>query len=226
MWGLLLGVAVAGAAETGAAPPFELAVLEGRWDAAEWGYEEPPPPDAKAPRIFTAVLDDVDRYRWASQAFVLTAAATGRLVAALAGEPGPGGSIETLSVLKGRLGHGSAFERRLYLHRFVVSVEGAPLYWGIFLDPPSQMAIDYPVMRASLADGRAVFHVLPVHLPFFSADPGAPSAQPKTSAEADGVPGGMIEHLRMAAGASTAVAFRGRIRDVRLRQVLKKRLDP
>ena len=210
------------------APPFELVVLEGRWDGVEWRYEEPARPDPKAPRIFTATLDDVDSYRWSSQALTLTSAATERLIDALGRHPRPGASIEKLNALKERLGHGNAFERQLYLYRFVVIVEGEPLYWGIFLDPPSQMAIDYPVMRSALVDGQAVFHVLPVHLPFFAVDPGAPSEQPKTAREAGDVPSGMIEHFRSAAGSPMVVAFRDRLRAERLERVLAaaKRLAP
>ena len=211
-----------------AAPPFELVVLEGRWDGVDWRYKEPARPDPKAPRIFTATIEDVDNYRWSSQALTLTAAATERLIEALIEHPRPGAGVEKLNDLKARLGHGNAFERRLYLHRFAVIVEGEPLYWGIFLDPPSQMAIDYPVMHSALVDGQAVFHVLPVHLPFFTVDPGAPSEQPKTAREAGDVPSGMIEHFRSAAGSPMVVAFRNRLRDERLKRVLEagKRLSP
>jgi hypothetical protein len=73
-----------------------------------------------------------------------------------------------------------------------------------------------------------VFHVLPVHLPFFAMDPGAPSELPKTAAEAGGVPSGMIEHFRSAAGSAMVVEFRKRVRDERLKQVLEaaQRLSP
>src|SRR5689334_16388471 len=108
---LALWAATSGGADV-SVPPFELVVLEGRWDGKEWGYKEPPVPAPDAPRIFTAAISDIESYEWPAQAFTLTAAATDRLIEALGKHPGPGASIEKLNDLKERLGHGSAFERR------------------------------------------------------------------------------------------------------------------
>jgi hypothetical protein len=202
-------------------PRFELVILEGRWDGANW-------PDPGGPRFFSVGIDDVDAYQWSSQTFTLSSACTERLARALAQAPGPGASIIKLNALKETLGHGDSFDRSLYLFRFVVVVEGEPLYWGIFLDPPSQMGIDYPVIRSEMPGGKAVFHVLPVHVPFFTSDPGTPESLNAVARESKDVPGGIMDHFRSLASTPAALAFRERIRDPRLKQVFEsaKKLQP
>ncbi len=211
--------AMAVTAEAAPPPPFELVILKGRWDGVQWRYKEPPRPDTRAERFFTAGIADIEAYRWSTQAFTLGAEATQRLLQALAEAPGPGGSVRKLDALKASLGHGNGLERALYLYRFFVAVDGEPLYWGIFLDPPSQMAIDYPVMRSAVREEKAVFHVLPIHLPFYASDPGAAGPETSAAREAREVPSGMMEHFKKAAEAPLAVAFRQRIRDERIRRM-------
>jgi hypothetical protein len=196
--------------------------LKGSWSSLQWGYQEPERPDPQAERLFVAGGADIDAYGWSSQALTLTSAASERLLLALAQAPTTDASVAKLNALKQRLGHGNAFERALYLRGFFVALDGEPLYWGIFLDPPSQMAIEYPVLRAALRDAKAVFHVLPLHLPFFASDPGPSDARGLVAPEAREVPGGMIQYFRDLARSPRAVAFRARIRDDRVRQVLEQ----
>jgi hypothetical protein len=37
--------------------------------------------------------------------------------------------------------------------------------------------VEWPVLRSSVTDDRALFHVLPVHLPFLCVDPGGPTCE-------------------------------------------------
>jgi predicted amidohydrolase YtcJ len=211
-------------ANGGPASRLELVVLKGRLlsPSVNWHYTDPPRPDLERERLFAAGLADLDSYDWPAQGFTLTADATQRLLEALGQEPGPGTSIEKLNALKARLGHGNDFERVLYLWRFCIALDGEPMYWGIFLDPPSQMAIQFPVLRSRLEDGKAVFHVLPIHLPFYNADPVQADAGDAAAREYRDVPKGMMETFRELADSPTAAEFRRRIRDERIRQALER----
>jgi hypothetical protein len=219
--GILLTFAVATTSGTGTASPgkLELVVLKGDWSSLGWRYQEPPRPAADAERLFTAAGADIDTYTWSSQALTLTVAASARLEQALTGVAP---SVPKLSALKESLGEGNSLDRVLYLHGFFVALDGEPLYWGIFLDPPSQMAIEFPVLRVQRHESKIVFHILPVHLPFFESDPIPSASTSATSPEAREVPGTMLDVFHEQAQRPLAAAFRARIRDERVRLALEK----
>jgi hypothetical protein len=122
--------------------------------------------------LFTIGVGDIETYAWETQGIVLRSEATARLTEALRGEHEPKESVREFIKMKESLGWGSALEHGLYTKGFVALLDGEPLYGGIFLDPTSQLPIDFPVIRASrTADGRAVLHVLPIHFVFLAYDP-------------------------------------------------------
>ncbi len=127
--------------------------------------------------------DDVESYRWGKQSITITPEGTERLFQSLEGLQGPEGPVKALKEMKEALGWGDRLEHELHGKGFLVLLDGKPLYGGIFLDAVSQMAIDYPVIRASLTnDGKARFNVLPVHVPFFTLDPVALENEERDSA--------------------------------------------
>ena len=229
---LALLMTVPAAAQPAPAPPragFALVVLKKDWEQLHLGYAGGPAlaqlrTVALDDALFTAEAGDLEEYRWASSTAVLTPAATARLMDALAGSGPRAEGIRRLSALKGKLGHGNELDRALYTRAFVVLLGGERLYGGIFLDPPSQMAIGFPVARAAAEDGRCVIHFLPVHLPFFDVDPVGDGGAKGAGGTPDGgeVPKGMTEHFRNAAMEPTAVEHRKLLRDARLRAWLER----
>ncbi len=71
------------------------------------------------------------------------------------------------------LGWGNAIGLSLHSRGFLVSLRGEPLYGGVFLEAVSERRVDLPILRTRLEGGRALFNVLPVHLPFLMIDPGS-----------------------------------------------------
>jgi hypothetical protein len=101
----------------------------------------------------------------------LTQAATAELVESFPLEEQRREGLDALKNLEASFGYGNPVERALYIRAFVVTLNDEPLYGGIFLNAVSQMAVDYPVIRVDFFEGRAVLHLLPIHLPFLTVDP-------------------------------------------------------
>jgi hypothetical protein len=81
-----------------------------------------------------------------------------------------------------------------------------------------------PVLRTSLTDGRAVFHFLPVHVPFLIADPGSTEREitideVAPEARQDWPVARMMARLAYSA---EAVRQRGVLRDDSLRAALQE----
>lgn len=232
---LMTAAAVAGSiysASAGSSPkPFQLRVLAGGFDTLKLGYAREQAfaqLRAAKPEDARVVLgeDDIERYDWATQRIRLTADASKRLVAAL--PRGRADGAAALMDLEKRLGWGNPVERGLYNQAFVVCLGDEWLYGGIFLDPPSQMAIGYPVIRCAVEQGRVVLSVLPVHLPFFATDPVADDGAPAQSAvtrehgPVREVPSAMMDHFAQQARAEPVCALRALVRDARVREVFAR----
>jgi hypothetical protein len=203
-------------------PPggISLVVLRPDWHELRLGYEAGPALSTlrSAPlddALFQADPADVEEYRWSTATLVLTRRATSRLLDALARSAARQEGIEKLNRLKESLGEDDALGRALYVRPFVVLVGRERIYGGIFLDSPSQMAIDFPVARIQLAGARAELHFLPVHLPFCDTDP-AVDATAKERRPAD-VPSQMMDQAQQAATSPTAVENRALLQDPRIR---------
>jgi hypothetical protein len=120
--------------------------------------------------LFSVGLNEIESYDWTSQSITLTHQATEDLCQSLLLNPGLDKDIFDLNAMKTSLGWGSKLERKLYLQAFVAVIDSLPTYGGIFLDAMSQMAIRFPVIRVGIVDGKAVFNLLPVQIPFLTCD--------------------------------------------------------
>jgi len=212
---------------------FKLLVLKKRWGDMNLGYDY----DQAFPRLKSSAPGNVlyrieaaqiESYDWKRQAITLTAGATDALVKALAGDTGVESGIKALGDLKKKAGMSNALELSLYTRGFLVTSSGEALYGGIFLDAMSQMAINYPVIRAGVDGDRAFLNILPIHIPFVTSDP-APEGKIDTDGivakEAAGdwnqfpqqVKTGYIGKL---ATGEQAEAFRATIKDPAIREAM------
>ncbi len=177
-----------------------------------------------AEALITLTACDLDSYEWDTQSLTLSRSASRRLLAALPSAARREDGVEKLVALTEELGWGNEIERALKGRSFVVLLGEERLYGGIFLDPPSQMPIEFPVARCTRADGRIVFRLLPVHLPFFAVDPGVDQPAPtrdlltREYGPVDKeVPTTMLDAFREDARSPHACAMRALIRDDRIR---------
>ena len=210
---------------------FRMVILRQSWSSMALGYQHEaawgklrvaPLGDALA----TITSGDIDSYDWQTQALRLTVEASRQIVAALPKAAGREAGAQALMALEERLGWGNPVERALYTRPFVVLLGDEPMYGGIFLDPPSQMGIDYPVARCTIERGHVVFHLLPMQLPFFDVDPGASESAPtsdlvtRNHGPVSEVPPAMLDSFRKLAVSPHARAMRALIQDPRIREDL------
>ncbi|MBS1796162.1 MAG: hypothetical protein JSS81_20080 [Acidobacteria bacterium] len=213
---------------------FRLVVLRENWFSLKMGYDPDPAmaalekADLSNP-LFVAGLDDVESGDWNRATITLTKPATDRLVEALKTVESRGAGVEGLKKLQSQMGYGNPLERILYIHPFIVETNGEFKYGGIFLDAVSQMAINFPVIRVSVADGKAVFAFLPVHCPFSELDPldengdfrRAPAMYNDNKTELV-KPKSFDEMNGNLAESKTAVRFRALIRDPQIKALFEK----
>jgi hypothetical protein len=119
---------------------------------------------------------DVDRWAWDDQAITLSVTATERLVAVLPRDAELADSARAMKRMHDELRWGNPIGLGLQGRGFLISLAGEPLYGGLFLEAVSERAVDVPVLRTSLANGRVTLRILPVHLPFLIRDPGSRDA--------------------------------------------------
>ncbi|MCI0399334.1 MAG: hypothetical protein L0332_25565 [Chloroflexi bacterium] len=213
---------------------FQLVILKQSWQELKLGYSYESAWPAltavdRANSLFTIGLAEMESYHWSQQTITLTQEATNGLIDALAQAGQLKEDAAALKALEASLGWGNPVERALYTRGFVATLNGEPLYGGIFLNAVSQMAIDYPVIRVELAQGRAVLHLLPIHVPFFTTDPLAGESTPAeeiVAPEARGdwiqFPDAMKSAFLETAGSQKAEAFRALIRDVRIQEIVEQ----
>ncbi len=212
-------------------PQFQLIILNEDWHDLQLRYEyNTAYPNLtaadKSNPLFTIGLAEIESYDWTWQAITLTPDATTRLIDALPLSDKDG--VRSLIALKESLGWGNPLENALYIHPFVVMVNDEMLYGGIFLDPMSQMAIDFPVIRISLVNGQAVLYLLPVHIPFVNYDPFAFAGTTNVDSAINEVVEGdwsqFSDEFKSAAMSSgktpTAVLFRGLIRNTQIKDLM------
>ena len=155
---------------------FKLIILKENWWDLKIGYEAEKAQtilssaDVSNP-FFVITKEKIEKYDWDLQTIHLTSTATKELGEALSNIGEYSGEIEKLNNLKESLGWGNSVERALYIHSFIVQVDSQFKYGGIFLDATSQMAIDFPVARITISDGKVVIALLPTHIPFVMIDP-------------------------------------------------------
>ena len=155
---------------------FKIIILKENWFDLEVGYEAEKAQsvlssaDTSKP-IFVISKDNIEKYDSDLQTITLTSSATNELGTALIKIDANSTEIEKLTNLKESLGWGNSVERALYLHPFIVQVDNQFKYGGIFLDAASQMAVNFPVARVTIAEGKVVIALLPTHIPFVMIDP-------------------------------------------------------
>jgi len=155
---------------------FKIIILKDNWFDLKIGYEAEKAQsvlssaDISNP-VFVITKNQIEKYDWDLQTITLTSTATKELGEALSNIGADSNEIEKLNNLKESLGWGNPIERALYIHPFIVQVDNQFKYGGIFLDAPSQMAIDFPVARITILDGQIVIALLPTHIPFVMIDP-------------------------------------------------------
>ena len=126
---------------------------------------------AAKPR-FVATGRSIERWEWDAQAITLTIQATLDLTASLPTDHELDASVRDMMRMHAKLGWGCEIGLRLHTRGFLVSLAGDPIYGGVCLEAVSERAAEFPVLRSSIDEGRAVFHVLPVQVPFLRLDPG------------------------------------------------------
>jgi hypothetical protein len=155
---------------------FTLVVLKQDWYDLKLGYtyQQALPLLEKAEKggiLFVAETKDIASYQWFRQAITLTTEATQRLLKVLPAREDLRPYIRGMANWKDKEGYGNPLEMPLYAKGFLVKVNDQVIYGGIFLDPLSQMAIHYPVIRVGLEKDRGTFSILPVQMPFVTYDP-------------------------------------------------------
>lgn len=213
---------------------FEFWILNQSWHNLTLGYEAQKAqdilrtirPDKRACMITT---DDIESYTWSTQSILLTEEATHRLAEAVLRLKPLSPGAEKLKALKSSLGYENSIERALYTCAFAVYFDLEYRYGGIFLDAMSQMAINFPVARTALKDDKVHISLIPVHIPFVTVDPIqdsppenaisiAKEMQPDAQQlDHDGFLTGWIRNL---GNSTTAVDFRNRIREPRIREAM------
>lgn len=157
---------------------FRIIILQDDWQSLNLGYESGNAVStlktldtSKAKVLFTINPDAIESYDWDKQKITLTQDATNAFVQNLEKAGRLTDGVEKLKSLKNGMGWGNPLQSALYTHVFLIELNGEVLYGGIFLDATSQMAINYPVARVLLDDGKAVIALLPIHIPFINEDP-------------------------------------------------------
>jgi hypothetical protein len=121
--------------------------------------------------LFEVGIREIESYDWKRQSITLTAEATHRLVAALPSMGQMNPDARAIKSMQEKLGWGDAVGLSLLYKGFLVLVDGRPTYGGMVLEPTSQLAIRFPVLRFDTRDGKTVVNVMPVHVPFITSDP-------------------------------------------------------
>lgn len=130
---------------------FELHILQGTWSSMQLGYDLEPAWAAlrdgyASASAFSLTENDVEAYDWQRQIFTLSSAASQALVDQFA------------ETDEQREHPDAALDQRA----FVVTVDGDPIYGGIFLHPMSSMGIYFPVIYVTAHEGVLAFTLRPI----------------------------------------------------------------
>jgi len=178
--------------------------------------------------LFAIRGDDIESYDWKRQSITLTRESTKRLIAVLPSDKELNPTARSIKVMAKELGWGNVIGMSLQYKGFLVLVDGRSVYGGIFLEPTSELAIDFPVIRAELRDEKATLRILPVHATFMTCDPvwsaAAGDLEP-VAKEAAGdwkqFPPTLREEFLELTKSKLATEFRNTIAAPRIREVMK-----
>ncbi|MFZ5859073.1 MAG: hypothetical protein ACOYZ6_19770 [Chloroflexota bacterium] len=156
---------------------FQLFILKEGWWDLQLGYK---PETAQlilkeadtSDSLFVIGIDEIEKYDWDLQTITLTEDATIKLIEAVMAQGETSDeNLKKFKEMMANAGFGNQLELALYNLAFVVKVNNETRYGGIFLNAISQMGIDYPVIRVTIEDEKAVLAILPIHVPFTMNDP-------------------------------------------------------
>lgn len=213
---------------------FQLLILKQDWSDLKLRYSfDEALPLLKAARNAGALmeigLEDIESYHWPRQSITLTTQATTRLMAALPPESELKPNIRGMAQFKKERGWGNPIEWALHQKGFLTLISEEVLYGGVFLEPMSQMAILYPVIRPGLAENRAVFNLLPVQIPFVVYDPASSqiaawnaAIAPEGARDWNQFPVPMKAHFINMGNRPEALSFRKLIRDSKMKEIMEK----
>jgi hypothetical protein len=149
-------VSSAGAAGREPPPRFRLDVLTADWHglgrAQDWETAWPRLQEAAAEVFLSIDEREMAAYDWQAQRIVLEPEAGARLLAAARKLPEASERLHKLRALW------STDDLREIVNPrgFVVSLDGRPLYGGIFLDKHSNLSMEYPVLHSAVDEHRRV----------------------------------------------------------------------
>jgi hypothetical protein len=213
---------------------FQFVILKQDWYDLKLGYKYtealPVLRSANAAEIlFVIGTKDIESYRWTGQSIGLTAEATAKLIQVLPRIEDLKGPIRAMHKVKTEHGWGNPIETALHLKGFLAMADDRVIYGGIFLEPMSQMAIAYPVIRPGMVDGKAMLHLLPVQIPFVAYDPvsdeGAAwdrAIAPEGARDWAQFPKEMKSRFMSFGRRQEAVEFRKVIRDLEVREMMQQ----
>jgi hypothetical protein len=155
---------------------FELVILKQDWFDLKLGYTYaqafPILKSANASeRLCIISLNDIESYNWSRQSLILTLEATEKLIRTLPNEQDLKKHVQAMARIKKERGWGDIIEPALHLKGFLVTLNDEIIYAGIFLEPMSEVAAGYPVIRPGMSERKAVLNLLPVQIPFVAYDP-------------------------------------------------------
>jgi hypothetical protein len=155
--------------------------------------------------------------------------ATARLIRALPREQDLKKHIQYMANVKRKFGWGNPIEPALHLKGFLVKVDDEIVYGGIFLEPMSELAAGYPVIRPGMIHVKAIFHLLPIQIPFIAYDPVSNDAAawdaaitPEGAKDWAQFPGHIKSHFMSIGARQEAIEFRAIIRNSRVREVMEQ----
>jgi hypothetical protein len=177
--------------------------------------------------LFEAGIREIESYDWKRQSITLTGEATKRLIAALPSKEQMNPGARAIKSMSEKLGWGDSAGLSLLYKGFLVFVDGRPTYGGVVLEPMSQLAIRFPVLRFDTRNGKTVLSVMPVHVPFFTSDPvlsaAASDPEPVFNAAAGDwrqFPQAIRDSLLADAGSKVAKQFRELITSPTIREIM------
>jgi hypothetical protein len=213
---------------------FQLIILKQDWYDVKLGYKYSQAlpilkSASEADTLFVIGISEVESYNWTRQCITLTAEATTRLIQALPQEQDLKEHIQYMANVKRKFGWGNPIEPALHLKGFLVKADDEVVYGGIFLEPMSELAIIYPVIRPWMVDRKAVLHLLPIQIPFVAYDPMMndvaawdAAIAPEGAKDWAQFPGHIKSHFIGMGTRQEAIEFRAILRNSKVREIMEQ----
>jgi hypothetical protein len=213
---------------------FQLVILKKDWSDLKLGYTFPEAftllkSAQTAGPLLVIGQEDIESYNWSRQSITLSVQATVKLMASLPPEDDWKPNNRFMAKVKREHGWGNPIEWALHQKGFLVFINEEPLFGGVFLEPMSQMAIQYPVIRPGLIGNKAVFYLLPVQLPFMVYDPASKqmadwdaAIAPEGSRDWNYFPAAMKSHFMNMGNSPLAQKNRLLIRNPKIKEIMEQ----